>query len=1073
MNTSVASVSASGLITAVGVGSTTITVSGQTSRVEATVAVTVTAAAPDTVTVTPTSAPLEVGDTQQLSVQFSNGSDTAAFASMNTGVATVNATGLITAIGVGSTTITVTGQSTGVQATVAVTVTAPGVDTITVTPTTAPLEIGDTQQLSVQFSNGSDTAAFASMDTGVATVNASGLITAIGVGSTTITVTGQSSGVQATVAVTVTAPVVDTITVTPTTAPLVIGDTQQLTVQFSNVSDTAAFASMNTGVATVSASGLITAIGVGSTTVTVTGQTSGVQATVAVTVTAPAVDSGTVSGFVGDTLGVALPGVAVTLTTPTLKGVFSTFTDAIGFYQFDSIAVQDGLVLCLQRDGFTSNCQTVDVMNGEVSSANATLKALSPATMIDPTTDAGVTDSEFTSLVRIPANALVDDAGNPPVGMVSVSLTVLSTDSPADLVAFPGNYMAISSTKGGVVVQLETFGLADVRATDENGTSLTLANGMSANLEIQLAQDTLLVDGDVVPLWSFDEASGMWIEEGVGTVIPSTLEGLVFTAEIDHFSWWNCDKPIETKHCLSGRIVDGQGNPLVGAHVRIAGVSYSGCSMATTDINGEYCVDVKRDSIVDVFATPAFSSAEFELLTGIAVSPQTATCETSPEICSKLGDLTISLDACISGTLIGRDGLPEPGIVVHSSVGTSDTTDANGAFCLGAPPNSPVNVFAVGRPAVLVNTDGAGDCMSGNCAEVTLDVPELRAGDFVGSINIQVERIENAVPFKGPFAADLWSIDTYAFFSLIDVSLEPTIGATKGTGGIPLEGCIFIEFDDSGTTLPNGEIDFIVAPLDPGAPGEVSAEVTPLSQGIQSARMLRLFDIEGGEDVFLDPTLSGLGYGTFVQEDSQFLATPNLPILDRLIESTTPITSADISWPGGLDIGPFALSVAIPEPLLVTAPFDSSTSSGSFGLGSMMDEVNVAQDLQVSWAPPSTGTATAEVFISFTAILTTFTPDFSSSTTVGGTVVCRAIDDGEFTVSSSFLSQLPSAPEVPVIKQTSTVFYTQTALVTRSIVTAEVDVPLVQVNGNGLVTVSATSNLAFGSYSFPELKGTR
>jgi hypothetical protein len=851
-----------------------------------------------------------------------------------------------------------------------------------------------------------------------------------------------------------------TVTVTPSTVEIEEGQTQQLSVQFNNGTDTPSFSSADASVASVDAEGLITAEGEGTTTITVTGESSGAQDMVAVTVTAAPVSLGSVSGFVSGTGGTAIPGVEVTLSTPTVKGVSSTFTDAIGFYEFDSVEVQDGLILCLRRDGFTTNCQTVDVLEDEVSSANATLKALSPATMIDPTATAEVMDGEGTSMLSIPANALVDDSGNASVGMVSVSVTVLDASSADDISAFPGNFMAISTSKGGVEVQLETFGLADVRATDESGASLTLASGMSAELEIKLASNTPLTLGEEVPLWSFDEATGMWVEEGIGTVIASsTGSGLAFSSQISHFSWWNCDQPIETKHCLSGRVVDGDGNPLAGARVEAAGVSYSGCSFATTDANGEFCVNVKRDSVVNLFATPALSTIKFQLFTDLTVSADITTCETNPQNCTALGDLSISLDACISGTLIGRDGLPEPGIVIRSSVGTTDITAANGTFCLEAPADSAVFVAALGRAPVLVTTGGQSDCATGNCVTVTLDVPELRAGDIVGFVNINSTEVFD-FSFKGSSEQHRWTVDTFALFSLIDISFE---GVDEGYGedAIILDDCVITLFDDPTTPPEGGVEDLAIAPLDPGSPGEISVDVSTARKGVQFARLLRFFDVATASDLFSDSIFTLFGSGLFFQEDSFFFSSLDDPFPERLIQSDAPITSTELSWPGGLDIGPFAFTVALPEPMVVTAPFDS-TMSGLFGLSSEMTEVDLSQDLQVEWIPPAPGAAIGEVSIAFVVSLTTFSPDFGLS---GGTIICRAIDDGEFTIPASLLSQLPS---LPATDETASFTYSQSLSLARSITSTEVEVPLVEVAGTGLLSVTGTSNSTLGTFVIAE-----
>ncbi|SMD32771.1 Por secretion system C-terminal sorting domain-containing protein [Reichenbachiella faecimaris] len=157
------------------------------------------------VTVSPTTLSLEPGQTQQLSetvapVNASNKNVT--WASSNAGVASVSATGLVTANGDGNATITVTTVDGGFTATTSVTVSTVVVPVtgVSVSPTSITLDEGATQQLSVTISpaNASNqSVTWSSNNTSVASVNASGLVTANNAGTATITVTTTDGGFTA------------------------------------------------------------------------------------------------------------------------------------------------------------------------------------------------------------------------------------------------------------------------------------------------------------------------------------------------------------------------------------------------------------------------------------------------------------------------------------------------------------------------------------------------------------------------------------------------------------------------------------------------------------------------------------------------------------------------------------------------------------------------------------------------------------------------------------------------------------------------------------------------------------
>lgn len=163
------------------------------------------------VTLAPATVTLGVGATQQLTptVAPANATNkTVSYSSNNTGVATVNGSGLVTGVATGSATITVTTQDGAKTATTAITVSSSNVavTSVSLSPTTATLAVGATQQLTATVlpSNATNKAvSYASNNTGVATVNSSGLVTAVANGTATITVTTADGNKTSTAAITV------------------------------------------------------------------------------------------------------------------------------------------------------------------------------------------------------------------------------------------------------------------------------------------------------------------------------------------------------------------------------------------------------------------------------------------------------------------------------------------------------------------------------------------------------------------------------------------------------------------------------------------------------------------------------------------------------------------------------------------------------------------------------------------------------------------------------------------------------------------------------------------------------
>jgi uncharacterized protein YjdB len=274
-----------GVATAVADGSTTITASSGALSGTASLDVAISTVTIAQITVTPATATLtSLGDQQQFSAvaRDANGNvlsgATITWSSSNVGTASIDPiTGIATALGNGTATITATSGSAAGSAELLVEQVAASV---TVTPATAALNsIGDTQQFTavVRDANGNIVSAaplaWSSSNLSTTTIDAAtGLATARDNGSTTITATSGSAAGSAELLV---EQVAASVTVTPATATLnSIGDTQQFTAVVrdanGNVVTAAplAWSSSDLSTATIdAATGLATARDNGSTTI--------------------------------------------------------------------------------------------------------------------------------------------------------------------------------------------------------------------------------------------------------------------------------------------------------------------------------------------------------------------------------------------------------------------------------------------------------------------------------------------------------------------------------------------------------------------------------------------------------------------------------------------------------------------------------------------------------------------------------------------------------------------------------------------------------------------------------------
>ena len=297
-NPGVADVSATGLVTAKAVGGP-VTITATSEGKSGSSLVTVSPVPVASVAVTPPTANIVVGKTVQLTAvaQDANGNALAgrsvAWSSGNTATADVDATGLVTAKAVGGP-VTITAMSEGKTGTATITVIPAPVASVAVTPPTANVVIGKTQQLTavLQDADGHPltgrSVAWTSGNGAIADVDATGLVTGKALGGP-VTITATSEGKSGTASVTVIVAPVASVTVSPATANVIIGNTAQFTAVPRDADGNpvtgrfVAWASSDPTTAEVDGAGLVTGKVVGGP-VTITATSEGKNGTATVTV---------------------------------------------------------------------------------------------------------------------------------------------------------------------------------------------------------------------------------------------------------------------------------------------------------------------------------------------------------------------------------------------------------------------------------------------------------------------------------------------------------------------------------------------------------------------------------------------------------------------------------------------------------------------------------------------------------------------------------------------------------------------------------------------------------------------
>jgi len=150
--------------------------------------------------------------------------------------------------------------------------------------------------------------------------------------------------------------------------------------------------------------------------------------------------------------------------------------------------------------------------------------------------------------IELPAGIVLRDAGGEPLSG-SLNMTVVHFDNTVEeaLASFPGGLMPTVTRSDGSAEDgmFYSAGFVAIELTDASGRQAATFEDGTISLEAIINPQTFnpetngnVAAGDQVPLWSYNENTGEWKEEGVANIIQNGGE-LTSTVELTHLSYYN------------------------------------------------------------------------------------------------------------------------------------------------------------------------------------------------------------------------------------------------------------------------------------------------------------------------------------------------------------------------------------------------------------------------------------------------------------------------------------------------------------------------------------------------------
>lgn len=255
------------------------------------------------------------------------------------------------------------------------------------------------------------------------------------------------------------------------------------------------------------------------------------------------------------------------------SGTTTTQTNDQGVFYLTDVAVNNGRAVVTFTNGSYSVTRSAELKDGdfwEVVISNTNYSSFNA-------TSGGTTQYNGMK-VEIPNNAVVDANGNAYTGSVSTQISYLDPASENFAAAMPGGDL-MASGYGSVDAsnpnpQLVSYGMVRFEMTGD-GQKLQLKEGSEATITFPATDVEKPSDDSTIPIWSFNEETGLWVYEGEATKQPDGS----YVGKVKHFSWYNLDYP-STRATCKVTVKDSKGTLIKNQRVVV------GQTQAYTDENG-------------------------------------------------------------------------------------------------------------------------------------------------------------------------------------------------------------------------------------------------------------------------------------------------------------------------------------------------------------------------------------------------------------------------------------------------------------------------------------------------------
>jgi len=273
-------------------------------------------------------------------------------------------------------------------------------------------------------------------------------------------------------------------------------------------------------------------------------------------------------------------------------GGFTTTSDSNGQFTLASVPVLERFAyLTAEKSGYIIGSRVTMPHEGE----NNMVIMLLPENVVATIPTGQASNVILPNSVKLSFDgAFVTENGAAYNGNVDVIVNHLAANDPDVFIKMPGTLLGTRTD--GTLSGMETYGMINVELRGSNNEELQIQPGHVVDMVLPIAENQLDTAPATIPLWFFNETSGLWEEQGFSRKVGNKYFGAV-----SHFTWWNNDYAYVVA-TLFVTVKNSDLSPVNGVRVTITRQAGSTgdvlMDLGVTGVNGTLSAGVPRNEVL-------------------------------------------------------------------------------------------------------------------------------------------------------------------------------------------------------------------------------------------------------------------------------------------------------------------------------------------------------------------------------------------------------------------------------------------------------------------------------------------